>query len=177
MISSLLWRNKSRDPSPCHSKDVWHCFYFTEKTGDKIAFTAVLTPGKLSNLGAGQTIVFDKVITNFGDAYDKITGTFTAPKRGIYVFDMALMVDPGQRQYVEFVKDGQSIMLNYGQAVGLSIFISSSRTTTVELEKGNKVWIRTCNAASHGSGSVHGNKFSTFSGWLYASLWKSLSNW
>ena len=52
---------------------------------------------------------------------------------------MALMVDPGQRQFVEFVKDGQNIMVNYGQAVGLSIVISSSRTTTMELEKGNKV--------------------------------------
>ena len=124
----------------------------------------------MSNLGAGQTIVFDKVITNFGDAYDKITGIFTAPKKGIYIFDMALMVDPGQHQYLDFVKDGQQIMCNYGKAVGLSVVISSSRTTTVELEKGNRVWIRTHNAATHGSGSVHGYTFSTFSGWLYASL-------
>ena len=74
-----------------------------------IAFTAVVTPADLTNLGAGQTIIYDKVITNVGNGYDNRTGIFTSPKKGVYVFEMALMVTPGMEQYLEFNKDGQSV--------------------------------------------------------------------
>ena len=124
----------------------------------------MVSPPAISNLGAGQTIVFDKVITNVGNAYDNMTGIFTAPVRAVYVFEMTLMTDPGKNQFLELVQNGQHIIWNYGQAANQ--LDSSSRTVTVELAKGAKVWIRTKNNASHGSGIVHGYTFSTFSGWL-----------
>ena len=128
----------------------------------------MVSPPAISNLGAGQTIVFDKVITNVGNAYDNMTGIFTAPVRAVYVFEMTLMTDFGKHQYLELVQNGQHIIWNYGQAANQ--LDSSSRTVTVELAKGAKVWIRTKNNASHGSGVVHGHTFSTFSGWLYTVL-------
>ena len=134
----------------------------------KVAFTAVVSPPILDNLGAGQPIVFDRVITNIGNCYDKITGIFTAPVKGVYVFEMTLMTDPGWYQYLELVQNDNHVIWNYGQASGQHD--SSSRTVTIELAKGTRVWIRTQKAATHGSGKVHGNRFSTFSGWLYAVL-------
>ena len=129
----------------------------------------MVSPQAISNLGAGQTILFDKVITNVGNAYDNMTGIFTAPVRAVYVFEMTLMTDPGKYQYLELVQNGQHILFNYGQGAAGQLD-STSRTVTVELAKGAKVWIRTRNTASHGSGVVHGNTFSTFSGWLYTVL-------
>ena len=135
----------------------------------KVAFTAVVGSPEITNLGAGQTIVFDKVITNVGNAYDNVTGVFTAPVKAVYVFEMTLMTDPGKYQYLELVQNGKHILFNYGQAAAGQLD-STSRTVTVELAKGVKVWIRTRKTASHGSGIVHGHTFSTFSGWLYTVL-------
>ena len=133
-----------------------------------VAFTAVVTPADLTNLGAGQTIIFDKVITNTRHCYDTNTGIFTSPRKGVYVFEMALMVSPGIDQYLEFTKDGQSVMLNFGHSCGTQLYQSSSRTVTLELEKDSKVWIRTILGSTppHGAGRVHGYGFSTFSGWM-----------
>ena len=141
---------------------------FIQKT--VVAFTAKVAPPDLTGLGAGQTIVFDEVITNVGNGYDNLTGIFTAPVSGVYVFDMALMVASDVYQYTELVKDGQSIVYNYSAATGVNCFVSSSRTVTLQLEKASKVWVRTIteNITFHGSGKVHGNGFSTFSGWLLA---------
>lgn len=146
----------------------------TAKDGNEdviVAFTAVVTPADLTDLGAGQIIVFDKIITNVGNTYDNRTGIFTAPVRGVYVFEMALMVTHDMHQYLEFAKDGQSVLLNYGRTDGTTLFASSSRTVTLELEKDSKVWIRTILGSTppHGAGRVHGYGFSTFSGWLLAS--------
>lgn len=38
------------------------------------------------NLDRSQTVKFDDVITNIGDAYDPTTGHFTAPYHGLYSF-------------------------------------------------------------------------------------------
>ncbi|XP_052811462.1 complement C1q tumor necrosis factor-related protein 3-like [Mya arenaria] len=133
-----------------------------------VAFTAVVSPPSLTLLGPGQTVIFDNVITNVGNAFKSATGVFRAPETGVYVFNFALMMDPGMNEYIELVKDGQHIMWNYGHAPGSTHLISASRTATVELRAGQDVWVRTENTATHGGGTIHGNGFTTFSGWLVA---------
>ncbi|XP_045169900.1 collagen alpha-1(X) chain-like [Mercenaria mercenaria] len=133
-----------------------------------VAFTAVISPSDLTNLNAGQPIIFDRTITNMANAYDTSSGIFTAPIRGVYIFNMGIMVEPGENEYLQFVKDGAHVMYNYIHASGGLDDVSSSRTVVMELENGNQVWIRTTKSATHGSGNLHGNEFSTFSGWLLA---------
>ncbi|WAR08515.1 C1QL4-like protein [Mya arenaria] len=101
-----------------------------------VAFTAVVSPPSLTLLGPGQTVIFDNVITNVGNAFKSATGVFRAPETGVYVFNFALMMDPGMNEYIELVKDGQHIMWNYGHAPGSTHLISASRTATVELRAG-----------------------------------------
>ena len=43
----------------------------------------------VSNIG--QTVVFDHVITNIGNAYNHHTGHFTAPYDGLYFFTVSLL--------------------------------------------------------------------------------------
>ncbi|KAH3719009.1 complement C1q-like protein 4 [Dreissena polymorpha] len=133
-----------------------------------VAFTATIRPPNLTGLNSGQPIIFDRVITNSGTAYDSGTGIFTAPVRGYYVFHMDILMEPGENEYLQFVKDGAHILYNFIQATGSLNDVSGSRTVVVELERGNKVWIRTVTSGHHGSGTLHGNEFSTFSGWLVA---------
>ena len=121
---------------------------------------------EVRNLGAGHSIVFDRIISNIGGAYHSTTGIFTAPASGIYAFNMALMVSPGDREYLDIVKDGHGVMGIYSKASGAPHYVSSSRTVTLALNKGNEVWIRTSTSPGHGTGQIHGNGYTTFSGWL-----------
>ena len=116
--------------------------------------------------------MFDKIITNIGSAYDNRTGTFTVPCPGVFIFEMALMVSADTRQYVEFAKDGESVMPNYCNIPGTTSHDSSTRTVILELKKGSKVWIRVpASGAPHGgSGRLHGNCFTTFSGWMITAM-------
>ena len=143
--------------------------YFSGQIQDAtVAFTAVVSKFDVENLGAGQTITFDKIITNIGGAYHNSTGIFTAPVSGVYVFNMALYVNAGDNEYLCLVKRGVQLLCNYGHATGSTHAISTSRTITLALNKGDEVWVRTPPVSYHGSGRIHGYGYTTFSGWLLA---------
>jgi len=112
-----------------------------------VAFTAIVSPPLLSLLAAGETVVFDTVVTNVGDAYRNTTGLFRAPIQGVYVFNFALMMDPGFNEYIELVKNGYHVMWNYGHAPGSTHYISASRTATVQLQV-NQLH-QMCNPVTH----------------------------
>lgn len=42
-------------------------------------------------------LVYDKLVTNIGDGYDKTTGRFTAPKNGTYQFTVVVAAQ-GQKK-------------------------------------------------------------------------------
>ena len=141
-----------------------------------VAFTAVISKEGLTGLGPGEILIFDKVITNLGNGYHGNSGIFEAPVSGLYVFNMDIMVRGGQRQYTQFVVNGRHLMSNYAKATEAKHYASSSRTLTISLTTGDKVWIQTPNAPSHGDGVVHGNGFSTFSGWLLTLIfWRQIT--
>ena len=54
-----------------------------------VAFTAQF--GARISVSGGQKIVFTNVITNVGDAYNNVTGIFTAPRNGTYMFTLTTM--------------------------------------------------------------------------------------
>ena len=81
---------------------------------------------------------------------------------------MALFVNAGDNEYLCLVKRGSQVICNYGHATGSTHAISTSRTTTLVLNKGDEVWVRTLQLSFHGSGRIHGNGYTTFSGWLLA---------
>ncbi|XP_053372659.1 uncharacterized protein LOC128546289 [Mercenaria mercenaria] len=67
-----------------------------QTVGGGIAFTAFLDHD--GDYGAGQTIAFNKIITNDGNGYNTRTGVFTCPEEGMYLFTFFV----GERS----VKDG-----------------------------------------------------------------------
>ena len=86
----------------------------------------------------------------------------------MYVFDMAFMVERSLYEYLELVKDGNTVIKNFSNASDTAHFDCSSRIATLQLEKGSKVWVRKMKGSQqYGcSGKIRGHGFTTFSGWL-----------
>ncbi|XP_053400795.1 multimerin-2-like [Mercenaria mercenaria] len=127
----------------------------------RVAFTAGVSVPDLVNLGVHHTVIFDKVISNFGSAYHPHSGIFLAPVKGVYVFSVNLMVNSRHAQYLQIVVDGTLITDMYAGALGVDDSISTMRQWIIEVNKGSEVWIRTS-----GQGEVHGHMHSGFSGFL-----------
>lgn len=91
-----------------------------------------------------QTVVFDKVSLNEGNAYDKTSGIFTAPFDGIYFFIWTTLSSHDKYFLSEIVRNGQPIALNWtdGRGVGGHGSDSSTSHAIIKMKKGDKVWIR-----------------------------------
>ena len=77
-----------------------------------ISFSARLE-GRISYNG-GDKIVFPNVFTNVGDAYDSITGIFTAPHNGTYQF-MVFSVGTTGTQFAWITVNGEQLALSHGR--------------------------------------------------------------
>ncbi|XP_076098530.1 cerebellin-3-like [Mytilus galloprovincialis] len=137
----------------------------SDSTSTGVAFSTRLTK-TLTGLGAHQPVVFDMVVTDTVQAYNKNDGIFAAPISGMYVFFWTTAV----RQYERtgLLVDG----VTYGYALadvandGDADYGSASQIVVLKVNKNQHVWISTLS----GSGALDGDNDNTFSGWLLYSL-------
>ncbi|XP_071325281.1 collagen alpha-2(VIII) chain-like [Trachinotus anak] len=141
----------------------------TNAESSKVAFSAALTDsGLLGPFNTDTTIVFSNVFTNIGKAYNPFTGIFTAPIKGVYYFrftgmDYRSKVHMGMALY----KNDERIMLTYEINVNNGYFEHMSNGVTLELEKGDVVFLRLpANKGLYDNNESH----NTFSGFLLFTL-------
>ena len=110
-----------------------------------------------------EKVVFNRVVTNIGSAYNATTGQFTAPSNGIYGFAWTLMTTPGKYFDSHLVVDGQKMLYNAANSgtKGGKGFEASGSAGILELTAGQKVWIR----RSGTSGNFLRAWQSSFTGW------------
>jgi hypothetical protein len=130
----------------------------------QVAFTAGISTFDLTHLGDHHTIVFDKPITNIGNAYSLTTGIFQAPLNGIYVFTLTLMVVARHSEYLEIVVDGNALNDIFADASSVDDNVSTTKQWVLDLNSGSDVWIRT--TSYFNNGEIHGNMHTAFSGFL-----------
>ena len=136
------------------------CFYFiigySQKRG--VSFFARLTTNIA--LGKAQTVIFDDVVTNNGDAYNKHTGHFTAPRDGTYYFATSF-VDVGKSTHLQMMKNDQEI----GRGLAYPDHASTgSMNAIVNLKKGDVVLLR--HLIGVRTETIYGKKRSEFVGYL-----------
>lgn len=107
-----------------------------------IAFQARVS-SRLQNVPKGRTVRFDTVLLNEGNGYSGRTGQFTAPTKGVYVFDWTITVDNGDMFFTEIVKNGSAFGYNHCAAKRQSYERNCSTTSRIRLKRGDKVWVRT----------------------------------
>lgn len=76
---------------------------------NKIAFSAGLMAsgqGQTGPIGSEKTLVYKKVFSNVGNAYDSNTGIFTAPVKGVYYFRFYGHCHGGTTMAISLQKNG-----------------------------------------------------------------------
>ena len=140
--------------------------YFFSGQAHQVYFT-VGNSQTLNNLPAGRILVFDKVITNKGGAYNPTNGAFVAPFDAVFAFSWTIVVHTGNKINVFLMRNGNSQGL--AQAADGSTGIQNgggSNTLILELKAGDIVHLEVDSWGSTFSRQVFGHGHSSFSGWL-----------
>ncbi|XP_051747945.1 uncharacterized protein LOC127511224 isoform X4 [Ctenopharyngodon idella] len=135
-----------------------------ENRDREIAFSASLMQsgdGYIGPCTTEITLTYRNVFTNIGNAYNPITGVFTAPLKGAYMFRISVTGDGGIVATATIYKNRERVVIARGdQAQGL---LNSSNGVVLILEVGDVVYVRLW---SNNRISDNGNNYNTFSGFL-----------
>lgn len=104
------------------------------------AFTALMDH-VIESQPAGHPLIFNKILTNEGGAYNRDTGIFTAPQDGIYIFSYSMHVNRDGQSFLQLVRNGAQVVgsvtesfEDYGDTQGGS-------TAVISLFANDEVWV------------------------------------
>lgn len=107
-----------------------------------------------------STLIFDHVILNHGNGYSNVTGKFTAPMDGLYVFGWHILAVYKMVTHTALIVNDKEISANYCHTKGTDGHQPCSKMAVVNLATGDTAWI-----AYTGGGDYHTNAYySSFSG-------------
>ncbi|KAG9282199.1 complement C1q-like protein 2 [Astyanax mexicanus] len=140
-----------------------------EITGQtKVAFSAGLPVGQMGPFNTETTLIYSKVLTNVGGAYNQYTGIFTAPVRGVYYirFTAAAYNSNSYNMGLHLYKNNQHLLhLGEYDSDGRARHVSCG--LALELEAGDTVYTRLLANYSLYDDALLRN---TFSGFLLFSM-------
>uniref|UniRef100_A0A8C1Y816 C1q domain-containing protein n=1 Tax=Cyprinus carpio TaxID=7962 RepID=A0A8C1Y816_CYPCA len=111
----------------------------------EIAFSASLMESGGGDIGPFTTeitLTYRNVFTNIGNAYNPITGIFTAPLKGAYKFSFSVFGhgSPSTSSTASIVKNGERVVVAHGHQDQYSV--NSSKGVVLILEVGDVVYVR-----------------------------------
>ncbi|KAL1276211.1 hypothetical protein QQF64_035834 [Cirrhinus molitorella] len=115
-----------------------------ENKDKQIAFSAALMQSGGGHTGpftTDITLTYRNIFTNIGNAYNPITGIFTAPLKGVYMFRVSVYGGGSSStpSTVSIVKNGERVVVAHGhQAGGV---VNSSNGVVFLLEVGDVVYV------------------------------------
>ena len=134
---------------------------------ESVAFFAYFSTHNVAS-SPHQILPFDKVITNIGNAYRPHSGTFIAPRSGVYVFIWTIRQDGNNYHVTELLHDNNiinSIYLNPGTPISGIPIGTATGTAVVHVNQGEDVLVRTGDI-DYGRIVSDKNGRSSFAGWL-----------
>ena len=128
----------------------------------KISFS-VNIKAKNRTLGAGQTLIYDNILTNDGNGYDDRSGLFTCPVTGTYMFVVDSLASRNIWLNVKVNNNRVLARLHVGGGeLKENTLIQISRTIIVKLNAGDYVKVEN----QHRNGRLYHDSYSGFSGSL-----------
>ncbi|XP_052080686.1 LOW QUALITY PROTEIN: cerebellin-4-like [Mytilus californianus] len=128
----------------------------------KVAFMAK-NSASLENIPAKSDVVYNTIITNLGNGYDKFTWIFTAPSNGVYIFSWTVLTHTGKYFFTYLTLNGKLIARNYTGARSVAEHISSSQNVVLEIKKDDKVFVKVQDGYT--GQFMFGDSWSSFSGY------------
>lgn len=131
---------------------------FFKDPNQEVAFTAAVTsPSQTWNSG---TLIFDVVITNVGNGYNLNTGVFTTPKEGTYVFYVSALEYITQYLKIDIVLNSVSKVRAVSDSS--ASYQTATNMVVLNLQKGDRVWVRHLYGKGYTSADVSETTFSGF---------------
>ncbi|KAK2915773.1 hypothetical protein Q8A67_000147 [Cirrhinus molitorella] len=138
-----------------------------ENRDREIAFSASVTQsgsGQVGPFTTDFTLTFRNVFTNIGNAYNPITGIFTAPLKGAYRFSFSVYAHINANpSTASIVKNGQRVVTAHAQQNQGQGSLNSSKGVVLILEVGDVVYVSLWATRQIFDDT---NNFITFSGYL-----------
>lgn len=131
---------------------------------DTVAFYAYFSSSFHVSI-AHRILTFDKVITNVGNAYHPHSGTFIAPRSGLYVFTWTIRLRYNFYHTTELVVNNNAVNWVYFYPNG-NVDGSVSGTSVVHVDQGDDVLIRTGSTLHSGNIVSDSIGKSSFAGWI-----------
>jgi len=130
-----------------------------QEAENHIAFYATLSAH--TTLEQKQTIEFDQIITNIGNAYSGVSGVFTVSIAGIYQFSTTMLKFTSTENEIH-----TQLMLSVGHNFGNINRASGTQTVIFSAQKGDSVYVHHHEALGTTPQAIHGHGYSSFSGFL-----------
>ncbi|XP_050977661.1 uncharacterized protein LOC127172440 [Labeo rohita] len=136
-----------------------------ENRDREIAFSTSLMQSGSGHVGpftTDITLTYKNVYTNVGNAYNPITGIFTAPLKGAYWFSFSVAGVNSEASTASIMKNGQRVVTAHAhQSQGV---LNSSKGVVLILEVGDVVYVNLWSGRRiYDESNKH---FNTFSGYL-----------
>lgn len=132
--------------------------FFISDIGTHVGFTVGVSYGKSS--WSKSILKFNHVVTNTGNGYSTITGKFTAPRDGTYVFFLTV---------VSYYKNGIELDIVHDNVKKVKTHSSSSASyqtgtnmVVLVLDKGDSVWVARFSGSGYHGWAVPITSFSGF---------------
>ncbi|XP_061178652.1 uncharacterized protein LOC133187307 [Saccostrea echinata] len=115
----------------------------------------------------GEIVKYNKLIVE-SDAYNPLTGVFTAPEDGTYIFHYHGLAQNNQLIWLELYHNKDYVNAAYGHTV--SGFADAGNTAILHLRSGDHVYIKTRNNRAVDLFGTPNEVYATFSGILLAPI-------
>ena len=127
-----------------------------------MAFTAYADATR--TYGEAQTVIFNRIQSSFGDAYEPVSSMFTCPVTGVYVIYLTVTSSVGNEFQALIYHE-----VSYSMAVwpdnDVDTRNTGSSTVVRDCDAGQRIWIRSqINGEMYGH--PYGNRLSSFSVFL-----------
>ncbi|XDV25801.1 hypothetical protein PO909_029656 [Leuciscus waleckii] len=136
-----------------------------ENRDREIAFSAGLMKSDSGNyigpFTTEITLTYRNVFTNIGNAYNPVTGVFTAPLKGAYMFRISVIGVGPTPASAAIYKNGEHVVIAY--AYQAKDHLNSSNGVVLILEVGDVVYVRLWSGSRIYDSN---NNHNTFSGFL-----------
>nr|XP_020442444.1 complement C1q-like protein 4 [Monopterus albus] len=133
------------------------------KEGYRVVFSASADGGgRIGPFKTDTTLVYNKVITNIGSAYNQHTGIFTAPVRGVYYFSFFYHAGGEYIVFLSLMKNNELVGTTSDHSSSFDTADNGGNAVFVQLQQGDHVFVR-MRSNSH-IWATH--RFTTFNGFL-----------